>query len=232
MVGCGSGGIGTLRESSLHAALKQLYLLDGAESEAAVEGFVVDLLLPDGGVVEIQTRALSRLKGKLAALLPSRRVTLVYPLSVERQLVVYDEKQERVLRRRRSPRRQLLADAFLELAGLARFLPHANLELHLLLVRDVEVRRSDGRGSWRRSGVTIVDRSLVEVREQVRFRDARDYARLLPPGCPERFTNRELAGLMGLPVRTVAPLTYCLRAAGALAVEGRRGREHLLARTR
>jgi hypothetical protein len=224
--------IGTYHEGSLHAALKALYLRDGAVSEATVEGYVVDILYPGGAVAEIQTRGLSRLKSKLAALLPHRSVTLVYPVSVEKQLVVYDAGQEEVLRRRRSPRRQGLPDAFLELTGLARFLGHANLELHVLLVRDVEVRRCDGRGSWRRGGVTIVDRELVEIVERVRFRRAADYGRVLPAACPERFTNRQLAGLMDLPVRRVAPLTYCLRAAGVLEVHGRRGRENLLVRAR
>ena len=38
--------IGTLRESSLHASLKELYARPGDELEAVREGYVVDLVRP------------------------------------------------------------------------------------------------------------------------------------------------------------------------------------------
>jgi hypothetical protein len=156
---------------------------------------------------------------------------LVYPLAIEKRLVVYDAEQRKILRERMSPRRRAFPNVFKELVGLSRLLANDNLELHVLLTREQEVRRADGRGSWRRKGITIVDRRLVEITEQIRFRNTADYLTVLPDNCPELFTNRELANLMGLPIRTAAQLTYCLRGAGALSLKGRRGREYLFART-
>jgi hypothetical protein len=222
--------IGTLNERSLHAQLKSLYLEPNSTSEVVVDGFVVDILHPNGEVVEIQTRHLYRLKGKLAALLASRKVVLVYPLPVEKQLIVIDARRGNELYRRMSPRRPALPDAFAELTGISPLLASPNLELHVLLIREQEIRRADGRGSWRRKGLTIVDRRLVEIRQRCCFPGPAHYLSVLPESCPTHFTNRELAALMGIPSRTAGRLTYCLRGAGVLAMKDKRGREYLYSR--
>ena len=223
--------IGLLNEGSLHAELKDLYLTPGSLTEVRVRGFVVDILQPDGDIVEIQTGSVAKLKAKLKALVADHRVVLVYPLAVEKQLVVFDAGQHTVLYTRMSPRKASLADAFGELVGISPLLADPNLELRVLLTRQQEIRRSDGRGSWRRRGVTIVDRRLLEVREEIRFREVADYLAVLPDGCPEVFTNRELAAVMGVSLRTAGRLTYCLRALGAIALQGKQGRSYLFERT-
>ena len=48
------GGIGTLQERSLHAAIKQLYNIPGAKTEVKVDGFVIDVVKGDL-LIEIQT---------------------------------------------------------------------------------------------------------------------------------------------------------------------------------
>lgn len=223
-------GIGTLNESTLHAQLKALYVQEGAATEAVVEGYVVDVLGPGGEVVEIQTGSLSKLKMKLGSLLAGRRVLLVYPLPVEKRLVLFDARQRRVLSRRVSPRKPRLLEVFQELVAIAPLLAAPGLELEVLLTREEEIRRNDGRGSWRRRGVTIVDRKLLEITERVRLGGPADFLALLPEGCPAEFTNHELAGLLGVKVRTAAQLTYCLRAVGVIEVRGKRGRELLFTR--
>jgi len=223
--------IGTLNESSLHAQLKELYLRDGSTTEALVGGYVVDILRPEGDIVEIQTGSLSKLKPKLAALLAGHRVLLVYPLPVRKQLVLYDARQRRILSRRMSPRKPRLPEVFRELVGIAPLLAAPGLEVEVLLTREEEIRQKDGRGSWRRRGITIVDRRLLEIRERVRFRGPGDFLALLPDACPEEFTNRELASLLGVSVRTAGQLSYCLRAAGVISVRGKQGRALLFARS-
>ena len=62
-------GIGTLGEKSVHAVLKAAYEPHGENREVAVGGYVADILGEDG-IMEIQTRALWRLREKLQAFLP------------------------------------------------------------------------------------------------------------------------------------------------------------------
>jgi len=58
--------IGSLNENPLHAAVKAWYAHPGDRLEAAVDGYVVDLVRADGELVEVQTAHFG-----LAALLPS-----------------------------------------------------------------------------------------------------------------------------------------------------------------
>ena len=72
-------GIGTLGEKSVHAVLKAAYEPHGENREVAVGGYVADILGEDG-IMEIQTRALWRLREKLQAFLPVCPVTVVHPV--------------------------------------------------------------------------------------------------------------------------------------------------------
>src|SRR3970040_1355318 len=56
--------IGTLRETSLHAALKTWYARPGDELEASVEGYQIDLRR-GAQLIEIQTRNFAALKRQL-----------------------------------------------------------------------------------------------------------------------------------------------------------------------
>ncbi|MBM2850413.1 MAG: hypothetical protein HW418_3355 [Anaerolineales bacterium] len=71
--------IGTLRETSLHAALKAWYAQPGDEMEASVEGYQIDLRR-GAQLIEIQTRNFAALKRKLTQLVERHPVRLVGPL--------------------------------------------------------------------------------------------------------------------------------------------------------
>ncbi|MEC7841820.1 MAG: hypothetical protein VX911_02980, partial [Candidatus Latescibacterota bacterium] len=75
--------IGTLREKSLHAAVKEWYAEPGDRVEEKVEGFVIDIVRPDL-LIEIQTRAFLPLKRKLNRLTETHRVRLVHPIAGEK----------------------------------------------------------------------------------------------------------------------------------------------------
>ncbi|MCS6910269.1 MAG: hypothetical protein NZM11_06845 [Anaerolineales bacterium] len=108
--------IGTLRESHLHAALKQYYAQPGDVFESPVAGFVADIVRGNL-VIEIQTANFSPLKRKLPQLLQTHRLRLVHPIAVEKWIVRMDA-AGRALSRRKSPRRGCLEHIFLELVSL------------------------------------------------------------------------------------------------------------------
>ncbi len=68
-------GIGTLGEKSVHAVLKAAYEPHPENHEIPIGGYIADIV-GEGGVIEIQTRALWRLKEKLAAFLQFCPVTV------------------------------------------------------------------------------------------------------------------------------------------------------------
>jgi hypothetical protein len=170
--------IGELNESSLHKALKARYMEPELSAEVLFEGYVVDLLGKEE-IIEIQTANFSGLKAKLRKLLDERDVRLVYPLPKDKWIVKLSSEGE-VLSRRLSPKHCHFDDAFHELVYIAELLSRPNLKVEILLIQEEEIRVDDGRGSWRRKGVSIRDHRLLNVLSSVTLENPRDYLCFLP----------------------------------------------------
>lgn len=222
----GSRDFTTLREGSLHAALKARYAatISGARIEAAVDGFVVDIAGPDE-LVEIQTASFASARRKLERLVGSHRVLLVHPIPVEKWLVHLDA-DGKVVRRRRSPRRGIALDLFEELVSLPTLMAHPDFRIEIALTSEEEVRGPVPDGvryrhprSWRR-----LDRRLLEVIGTVRLDTPADLLGLLPPGLPEPFTTADITAATGRSRRLAMRAVYCLARSGAAERRGKAGR--------
>ena len=95
------------------------------------------------------------------------------------------------------------------------------------MIEEEELRCNDGRGSWRRRGVSIKDRKLMQVFGRVVFEDGRDFLELLPKELDDSFTNRYLALRLGISINLSQKITYCLRKMGAISVVGKKRNELL-----
>ena len=221
--------IGELRERSLHAALKRWYALPHDRAEVPLGGYVIDLVRRST-LIEIQTRGFAKLARKLTRLVSDYRVRLVFPIA-QRKWIVTTDPDGRLLRRRASPKRGAYRDLFAELMRIPHLIGNPNFTLEALLVEVEEVRCADGRGSWRRRGISVLDTRLLEVCDRRRFRTPADFARLLPPDLEEPFTNRSLAATGAMPASLAGMMTYTLRRMGAIELVGRRSRAYLFART-
>jgi hypothetical protein len=215
-------GIGTLREDSLHAGLKAWYAQPGDRLECEVGGYVIDLVRGEA-LVEIQTGNFSAIKPKLRTLLESYPITLVHPIACEKWVVRMSTEGE-MLSRRKSPKHGRLTDVFGELVHLAGLMRHPNLTVEVLLTHEEAIWREDGLGSWRRGGVSIADRRLLDVVSRHEFAEPDDFRALLPAGLPSVFTVPDLAACAGLRRRTAQRMAYCLRVMGVIEVVGKRGR--------
>lgn len=221
-----SNGIGLLNESSLHRALKERYAGPGALVEAVVDGYVVDVVRADD-LVEVQTSTFSAIRDKLRALLESHRVRLVYPIAARSWIVRVAPETGELLGRRRSPKRGAPLEVFHELVYVPDLFMTPGFSLDLVLIEQEEVRCPDGRGSWRRRGMSVVDRRLLRVVDTRTIRCGRDLLALLPHTLAGPFTNRTLAAEAGIPRRLAQRVTYTLRRCGALDEAGKAGREPL-----
>ncbi len=217
-------GIGTLRETGLHTALKAWCARPGDLLEATVDGYVVDVLRGET-VIEIQTGHFSSIRPKLRCLLERRPVHLVYPVAAERWIVRVAADRQTPVARRKSPRRGSAAQVFSQLVSFPELLNHPNFSLEVLLIQEEEVRGPwpRARRGWRRQW-RLLDRRLLAVIGSVVLAGPADCAHLLPADLACPFTNRELAQALHQPAALAAQMTYCLRGMGALAPVGRRGR--------
>lgn len=215
----GGGGIGTYGERTLHRELKWRIEPSGAYHEIPVGKYIADI--KDGrGITEIQTQSFHRLTGKLSAFLPEHRVTLVYPLAREKQIVWADRQSGKAVRTRRSPKRGTYYQAFRELYQIKALLTDSNLTVLLVLV-DVSETRVAGAN---RKGYSRVDTQIRSIFGELRIGGAGDYQKLIPASLPERFTSADYAAETGLSKGNAGIALNTLAHVGAVRRTGKSGR--------
>jgi hypothetical protein len=220
-------------ESSLHRELKELYAPDAHSTEVAFEGRRIDAIRGDE-LIEIQHGSLAAIRDKVRQLLKNHRVRVVKPIVARKLLIKLDERQGRVVSRRRSPKKGSLFDLFDELVYFTRVFPHQRLTLEVVLV-EVEETRYPGRGKRRRRRgegreFVVQDQQLVRIDATHHFRTADDLNRLLPRRLPRRFHTGHLAQRLEVPRWVAQRMAYCLRETGAVQAVGKQGNAILYSR--
>ncbi|MBS7614559.1 hypothetical protein KEJ18_02340 [Candidatus Bathyarchaeota archaeon] len=206
-------------ESSLHSAAKAWVAKEGDKFEVLVDGFVVDIIRGDL-LIEVQTRNFSAVREKLQSLVKNHSVRLVYPIAAEKTIVHVNE-NGKVVRRRASPKKGQLIDLFDELVRIPHLVREKNFELMVLVTKEEETRCNDGRGSWRRRGISIRDHHLKGVVGSFQFKHVDDYRCFLPKNLVQPFTSRQLSQHLDVSLRLARRMTYCLREMGVLKIEGK-----------
>lgn len=195
----------------------------GDRVEAAVDGYIVDVLRDDL-IIEVQTANFSSIARKLRDLVTRHRVRLVHPIPRDRWIVKLPRRRGEAMTRRKSPKHLGAIDVFSELVSIPELIGHENFELDVVLTGEEAVWRFDGRRGWRRRGWVTVERRLLEVYETLSLRCAGDYASMLPAGLPGAFMTSDLAAAMGCPRWMAQRVAYCLRHGGLIERVGSRGR--------
>ena len=193
-----------------------------------VDGYLIDVV-KDQELIEIQIGNFPALRSKLESLLQNHRVRLVLPIAREKHIILKNSAYG-FMYRRRSPKRGRIEHLFYDLVYISNLVSHPNFSLEVMLTSEEEERINDGQGSWRRRGVSIVDRRLVSILDRLFFADACAYLALIPDTLMGEFTNLELASNLRIPIRLASKMTYCLNRMGVLERKGRRGKAFLFAR--
>ncbi len=219
-------GINMENERSLHSSIKKWYALPGDRVEARVDNYIIDVVR-DGLLIEIQTGNFGAIRTKLGKLLRNHKVKLVYPVSLEKRITHVAASTNEVIKSKKSPKKGKLIHVFNELVRMPGIINDRNLTIEVLLIKEEEIRCSDGKGSWRRKGVSIRDRRLLEVVEAVAFECNEDFLKCLPQGLRSPFSNKALAVLLGCTINEARKTTYCLKKMGAIKEVGKKGNELL-----
>lgn len=216
-------GIGIRNESSLHQAIKKWYSNVGDRFEVKLGGSVIDIVRGEQ-LIEIQTKNFNAISKKLNKLLNSYKIILVYPISVGKWITTTNDSGE-VVRRRKSPQTGKLIDIFKELVSCPNLINEENFTLEVLMTHQEELRCIDGKGSWRRKGISIIDKNLISVIESVKFNDKEDFLVFLPDNLEKEFTNKDLARCLKVPVEKARKATYCLKRMGLILEVGKKRNE-------
>ena len=221
------GGIGTLREKSLHAILK--YWLDDDPTHHEIplpSGQVADIF--DGQrVTEIQTAGFSALRPKLVRLLEQYPVTVVHPLVRQKWVVWVDPVTGEAGEPHKSPRRGSFTDAGQQLVYILPCLTHPNLTVKLVLL-DVEERRlADGWSRDGKRGSHRLDRIPLAVADTLTLTGPGDYTALLPSGLESPFTAAAFGKAARLQGRKLSGTLKVLLETGVLRREQKTGKTWL-----
>jgi hypothetical protein len=201
--------IGTENESSLHGELKRLYAGKCGKLELNIGGYICDAKTGRGVIIEVQLGSFAPLLPKVSELSKRYKIKIVHPI-IEKKYIILNDSE------RKSPRKGTAYDLFKALlyAPHIVLLPNVSIELALLDVN--ETRKADGRGSWRRGGVSIVDKELRALNSVVKLNGIADYFRFVPFDEGEIFTIKEFAKKTKLRYALAAKCVYVLRKIGVI----------------
>ncbi len=216
----GYGGIGTLGERTLHAALKYAHEPDPAFHEIKLDGFVADIARPDG-IIEIQTGSFYPLPRKLQAFLARGPVTVIHPLAVKKRLIWVDPDTGELSAPRHVSRPQRVADALAQLYWLRDLLEQPGLTVKLLLFEMDEYKLRCGRGPQGKKGAVRCQRMPTAFLEQITITGPEDLPPLLP-ALPESFTAPMLDKATGLRGRNAWRLQQLLVSCGLIRRTGQK----------
>lgn len=220
-----SNGIGTLREGSLHAQLKQWYRIPGDQLEVPIDGYIIDIVR-ESLLIEIQTQNFSALKEKLAELIESYNVLLVYPIIADKWIIYKDEGGS-TIRKRLSPKHCTVFDVFNEMVYIPKVFTHSNLSIEVLMVEIEEVRQRTGKKTETANGGEITNKRLLNVKKGMSFRTPEDLLAQLPRDIEVPFTNAELSETLKQSINLAQKISYTLRKMGTLQLIGKKGNAHL-----
>lgn len=197
-------GINTLNESALHRTLKMLYSLeDGDRTEVSLDGKVYDIVNGDGGIVEIQTRSVSSLLGKIeTAINAGHNVKVVHPVA-RVKAIEYCDKDKNLIQRKTSPIHLCVYNMWKEITGLTSVLLNKSFALEVLeiamteqrLLYDEPVQSRNGRRRYRKPWNKI-DKRLDKVLRTYTFTSPAHYIALLPDGLPQAFCAKDVAAAL------------------------------------
>jgi len=212
--------IGTHNETSLHRELKFRYAGQNGETEAEVAGFVADGINAEGEYFEVQTGSFGPLKKKALAL--QGRLRIIHPIIITKYIEVFT-KRGRLQYRRKSPRRGNIWDIFKVLVYAPDLPLTPGLIIELALVDAAEQRVQDGKGSWRRHGVSIRDRQMLVLHDCITLKKLSDYNRFVPFKKNEKFTSALLAQKAGISIVLARKALYVLTKLGIIKKTGKQG---------
>lgn len=184
-------GIGTLKEKTVHAVLKDYYASGREMQEISLDGYVADIYTGTE-IIEIQTANFNRMRSKLDKFLPKYPVTIVYPIPKIKYLVWMDEETGECSKPRKSTVKGSVYRAFYELYKIKPYLSHKNLHLCFPLLEVEEYRLLNGWSRDKKRGSCRYDRIPSALLDEIRFDGAADYRKLIPTDLPEPFTAKEL----------------------------------------
>lgn len=225
-IGRGNGGIGTLSEKTLHATLKMYYCPNEEMHEIPIGDYVADIYNGDT-IIEIQTRNLTKLREKLEYYLKEYAVKVVYPVEAKKRIVWVDKNTGELIRKRTSPVKLGIYEAFLEMFGIIDYLKIPGLTLDILLLEVEEYRADAGLNRRKRKISDKLDKVPCDVLGEYHIERYEDFYMFIPDTLEEQFYSLEFAKAAGISRKTAQGVLNFMTRLGILKRVGRDKRGYI-----
>ena len=214
--------IGTNKESSLHKSLKLHYSGSNGVTETLLGPYICDGMTGKGEIVEVQTGSFGPLEEKIRFFAKKNKVRIIHPIYAQKYIEVYDTSG--IMKwRRKSPIKGSAWDLFTVLIYAPELALLKNVVIELAVIDVIEKRIDDGKGSWRRKGISICDRFISGWRQPVVLAKSRDYYQFAPFKRNEEFTVRDLAKKAEINIALAGKTLYVLGRLNLVKQIGKKG---------
>ncbi|MBQ9749877.1 MAG: hypothetical protein IJV87_04745 [Clostridia bacterium] len=214
------GGIGTLGEKQMHAAIKRFICTDETKHEILIDGsvgckkttneeesgkkgkkrrFVADIL--DGNTIyEIQTGGFSPLRDKIQWILDNTtyNITVIHPIAETKWVSLINTKTGNVENRKKSHIKGKITDIASELYFFRDFISSPRFSLVILMMEAEQYKKNiqkDGRKRPRYRKYELIPISLLRAYV---FRNASDYSLFIPNDLEEPFCVKNYSAKSGI----------------------------------
>lgn len=218
--------IGTYKEKTLHAVLKDYYAPSKDMQEYPIDGYVADIYT-GFEIWEIQTGSFAPMRGKLQCFLPNHPVTIVCPIPRIKYLSWINEETGECSKPRKSTVKGSVYRAFYELYKIKPFLDDPNLRFCFPYLEIREYRLLNGWSKDKKKGSCRYDRIPVSLLDEVNLRCKEDYLQLIPDGLTEPFTAREFGKAVKERKETAARVLHILHYLNLVERCGKSGHSYL-----
>jgi ribosomal protein S25 len=215
--------IGTYKESSLHNALKFRYAGNSGKHEVTIDSYICDAVRENGEIVEVQTGSFAPLKDKVINLALYNKVRIVHPIIITKTIELYDE-ENILIRKRKSPRKGKPWDLFKALLYAPELSITKNIIIEIVPIDLTEIRKDDGKGSWRRKGASVIDKIITASHESIILKTKKDYQFFVPFTKDELFTSADLAKKTKISPALAGKTLYTLMKIGFISRVEKKGR--------
>ncbi len=236
-----SGGIGTLGEKQMHAAIKRficpessyhevkLDVSDGSEKKR--RRFVADIL-KDGTVTEIQTGRLLPLQEKIAWILENTpyNVTVIHPIAESKWVNVLNSKND-IEKRYRSPVKGKISDIACELYAIKDFIGSPRFSLVILMMEAEQYMKNTAKNARSRPKYKKYELIPVNLLSATVFSGLDDYKVLIPDSLEGEFTVKEFSRLSKIRGMDAYSAVHSLCDLGLLENCGKSGRANIYRKT-
>ena len=190
-----AAAIGTYNEKAVHRTLKNYFCPEKELQETEINGNICDAY-KDGMIYEIQTGSFTHLKDKLKVFLPDHRVTVVYPLAVDRRIIRADPMSSEILSERMSSKHGKRTDILPELYAVREFINDGNLSVMIAFMKCADIRpEKAGKRQERKSGSVTLPTELLFFES---YSGPEDIKEISPGMAPGEYRAKDVRAALGI----------------------------------